>query len=70
MTASDLRKLIGKTWEEFTLLGKEEDIDLKMTPDSEKKPILSRLVLTGDSEAKNRLSLREDAGNICLDLRP
>ena len=28
MTTSDLRKLIGKTWEEFTLLGKEEDIHL------------------------------------------
>ena len=52
MTASDLRKLIGKTWEEFTLLGKEEDIDLKMTPDSEKKPILSRLFSPGTQKQK------------------
>ena len=52
MTASDLRKLIGKTWEEFTILGKEEDIDLKMTPDSEKKPILSRLFSPGTQKQK------------------
>ncbi len=52
MTTSDLRKLIGKTWEEFTLLGKEEDIDLKMTPDSEKKPILSRLFSPGTQKQK------------------
>lgn len=43
MTTSELKRLIGKSWEEFRLLETENDIDLKMNPGREKKSILGRL---------------------------
>ena len=43
-TTSELSKLIAKSWEEFGLLQEEGDIDLKMKPSTEKKPLLSMLL--------------------------
>lgn len=43
MTTSELKRLIGKSWEEFRLLETENDIDLKMNPGRERKSILGRL---------------------------
>ena len=43
MATSELKRLIGKSWEEFRLLETENDIDLKMNPGREKKSILGRL---------------------------
>lgn len=43
MTMSELKRLIGKSWEEFRLLETENDIDLKMNPGRERKSILGRL---------------------------
>ena len=43
-TTSELSKLIAKSWEEFELLQEEGDIDLKMKPSTEKKPLLSMLL--------------------------
>ena len=45
-TTNELRNLVAKTWEEFELLQEEGDIELKMTPSHEKKPLplLSRLL--------------------------
>ena len=43
MTTSELKSLIGKSWEEFRLLETENDIDLKMNPGRERKSILGRL---------------------------
>lgn len=53
-TASDLSKLVEKSWEEFKLLEKDEEIDLKMDPTTEKKPLLSlsRLLPSGPSKLK------------------
>lgn len=51
-TAADLTKLVGKSWEEFKLLGEDEEIDLKMDPTTEKKPLLSRLLPTAPSKLK------------------
>jgi basic membrane lipoprotein Med (substrate-binding protein (PBP1-ABC) superfamily) len=43
-TTSNLKRMIKKSWEEFKLLEEEEEIDLKMNPTNDKKPILSRLL--------------------------
>ncbi len=43
-SASELKKLIAKSWEEFVLQEKEDDIELKMAPNAEKKPLLNRLL--------------------------
>ncbi len=42
-TTSELKELIAKSWEEFELLQEEQDIDLKMKPSQEKKPLFSKL---------------------------
>lgn len=44
-TISELRSLIDKSWEEFRLLEEDQNIDLKMNPNLEKKnPLFSRLL--------------------------
>ena len=43
-TTSELKELISKSWEEFKLLEEEDEVELKMAPVSEKKPLLSRLL--------------------------
>ncbi len=43
-TTNELRALIAKSWEEFELLQEEGDIELKMKPSHEKKPLLSMLI--------------------------
>lgn len=40
----ELKTAIAKSWEEFELQGKEEEIDLKLDPNKEKKPFLTRLL--------------------------
>lgn len=42
-TTNELNALIDKSWEEFELLQEDEDIELKMEPTQEKKPMLSML---------------------------
>lgn len=44
LSTSELKNLVTKTWEEFHLLGKEDVVDLKMHPSSEKKKLLSVLL--------------------------
>lgn len=43
-TTDELGKLIAKSWEEFEVLQEDGDVDLKMKPSCEKKPLLSRLL--------------------------
>lgn len=51
-TVSELKTLVGKSWEEFKLLEHENEIDLKMDPSREiRKPLFSRL-LTGSKKLK------------------
>ena len=52
MTTSELRTRISKSWEEFELLEEDQKIDLKMNPDSEKKPLLGRLFSPGTQKQK------------------
>lgn len=42
-TVNEIRKLVEKSWEEFELLQEDKDIELKMAPSKEKKPLLSIL---------------------------
>ncbi len=39
MTTSELKELMAKSWEEFALLQEEQEINLKMKPNQEKKPL-------------------------------
>lgn len=43
-TTNELKELIAKSWEEFKMLSEDEEVDLKMDPNTEKKPLLSRLL--------------------------
>lgn len=51
MSTKELKTTIEKSWEEFNLLGEEEDIQLKLDP-TEKKPLLGRLHLLGTPKLK------------------
>ena len=51
-TVSEIQELITKSWEEFVLLNEKEDIELKMNPTQEKKPLLSILVPSGTQRLK------------------
>lgn len=51
-TTNELKELITKSWEEFKLLQEDQDIDLKMEPSQEKKPILSILLPLSLSKLK------------------
>ena len=52
MTTNELKTLISKSWEEFRLLGTEEDVELKMAPTTEKKTLFSRLLSPGTQKLK------------------
>lgn len=52
MSIKELNTLIDKTWEDFLLLNKEQNIDLKIDPSSEKKNIFSRLLSPGIQNLK------------------
>ncbi|MBO5461150.1 MAG: BMP family ABC transporter substrate-binding protein [Ruminococcus sp.] len=52
MPADELKSLVVKSWEEFQLIGKEDVIDLKMQPSSEKKNLLSKLLPLSTSSQK------------------
>ncbi len=43
-TTNELKELIAKSWEEFKMLAENEEVDLKMDPNTEKKPLLSRIL--------------------------
>lgn len=51
-TISEINELIAKCWEEFELIGEEKEVELKMDPVKEKKPLLSRLLPLSSPELK------------------
>lgn len=51
-TTQELKTLIAKSWEEFKILEEEKEVDLKMNPPEEKKPLLSILLPVGITELK------------------
>ncbi|MFQ6819098.1 MAG: BMP family ABC transporter substrate-binding protein [Blautia sp.] len=44
MTAAEVKATVAKSWEEFHLLEHDDEIDVKMDPTVEKKPLLTRLL--------------------------
>lgn len=51
MSVKELHELMKKSWEEFNLIGEEEDIELKLDP-TEKKTLLGRIHLLGAQKLK------------------
>ncbi len=52
LTASGLKSLVKKSWQEFELLEKEENIDLKLDPVQAKKPLLNSLLPRSTAKLK------------------
>lgn len=52
LTPTELKKEMRKSREEFELLKKEDDIDIKMDPTEEKKSILTKLLPKGNTKLK------------------
>lgn len=51
-TASNLKQMIKKSWEEFKLLEEDKEVELKMHPSADKKPLLSRLLSLSSPRVK------------------
>lgn len=51
-TMSELKNLVAKSWEEFTLLQGGQEIDLKLAPTEEKKTLLSRILPMSSPKSK------------------
>lgn len=62
-TASEMKALVSKSWEEFSLLEEDEEVDLKMDPTAEKKPLLSRLLPLGPTKLKIAFLYEKTAGS-------
>ncbi len=43
-TSNEIRELVSKSWEEFMIGGAEKQVELKMAPAQEKKPLLNRIL--------------------------
>ena len=43
-TVNELKDMVGKMWEEFELLEHDQEVDLRMAPEQEKKSLLDRLL--------------------------
>ena len=52
MTTKELKELVEKSWEEFSLLEEDVDVELKMDPNTEKKPLINMLLPFGISSLK------------------
>lgn len=61
-TTNEIKELIAKSWEEFVLLEDEHEIDLKMKPNEEKKPLLNILRPLGPSKLKIAFIYEKTAG--------
>ncbi|MDE7404578.1 MAG: BMP family ABC transporter substrate-binding protein, partial [Lachnospiraceae bacterium] len=61
-TTNDLKNLITKSWKEFELLQEEEDIELKMNPSQEKKPLLSIILPVSSPKLKAAFIYEKTSG--------
>ena len=52
MTTKELKELVSKSWEEFSLLEEDDEVELKMDPNNEKKSLLNILLPFGISSLK------------------
>lgn len=51
-TATEMKELITKSWEEFALLQEDQEVELKLNPNQEKKPLLNILLSPRSSKLK------------------
>ncbi len=63
MTTKELKDLVAKSWEEFSLLEEEREVDLKMDPSNEKKPLLNILLPFGISSLKVAFIYEKTSGS-------
>ena len=52
ITIEEMKVLITKSWEEFTMLEEHETVELKMDPSTEKASLINKLLPTGKSSLK------------------
>ncbi len=62
-TTNELSELMARSWEEFEILQEEQDIDLKMNPSQEKKPLLSMLLPVSSPKLKAAFLYEKTPGN-------
>lgn len=62
-TTNELSELMARSWEEFEILQEEKDIDLKMNPSQEKKPLLSMLLPVSSPKLKAAFLYEKTPGN-------
>lgn len=60
-TTSELKELIGKSWEEFALLQEDKEVELKMKP-NEKKPLINILHSLSSTKLKVAFIYEKTAG--------
>lgn len=51
-SVSELKELVAKSWEEFTLLEQDDEVALHMNPNQEKKPLFGFLNPSGNQKLK------------------
>ena len=61
-TTDELRTLIVKSWEEFVLLQEDQEIELKMKPNQEKKGLLRILLQSGSPKLKTAFIYEKTPG--------
>ena len=59
MTAAEMKATVAKSWEEFHLLEHDDEIDVKMDPTVEKKPLLTRLLPLSSRSLRQPSSMRK-----------
>lgn len=63
MTTKELKELVSKSWEEFSLLEEDEEVELKMDPSNEKKSLLNMLLPFGISSLKVAFIYEKTSGS-------
>lgn len=62
-TTKELKNLVADSWEEFKLLNKEEAVELKLDPGTEKKTFLNLLLPSGMTKLKIAFVYAKTAGS-------
>ncbi len=62
-TSNEIKELVSKSWEEFKLLTQDDEVELKMHPLQEKKPLLSRLLPSSHARLKIAFLYEKTAGS-------
>ncbi len=62
-TSDEMKRLVAKTWEEFRMLESNEKIELKMDPNTEKKPLIKKLLPMGRPKQKIAFIYERTAGS-------